>query len=126
VKIAFAVFLFVHGFAHVVGFLTTTGIVKDEKTSGVPSLFFTGLKPGGAALWAFGIVWLLTAAGFVLCGVAVINEASWALPAIVAATAVSSILSIIWIKAAPMGIVANVAVVIALVVPAIYDRVLPG
>jgi hypothetical protein len=124
-KIAFAVFLFIHGFAHTVGFLTTTGIVKDENTSGVPSLMLTGLKPGSAALWAFGVVWLLTAAGFVISGIGVLNGASWALPAIIAATVVSTVLSIIWIKDAPMGIVANAAIVLALVIPAINDRVLP-
>ena len=41
-KVAFAVFLFVHGLAHGVGALTVSGIVKDENTPSDPSFLLTG------------------------------------------------------------------------------------
>jgi hypothetical protein len=125
-RIAFAVFLFVHGFAHIVGFLTTTGIVKDENTSPVPSLVLSDLDPKGWPLRLFGVVWLLTAFGFAVAGIGVLQEAAWAVTAVIVATAVSTVLSLIWLKEAPLGIAANVVIVAALVVPAIRDRVIPG
>jgi len=125
-RIAFAVFLFVHGFAHIVGFLTTTGIVEDENTSAVPSLVLSDLDPKGWPLRLFGLVWLLTAVGFAIAGVGVLQEADWALSAVIVATATSTVLSLIWVKEAPFGMVANVIVIGALVVPAIRDRVIPG
>ena len=124
-RIAFAVFLFVHGFAHVVGFLTVAGIVKDDDTSAVPSLVLGDLEPDGWPLRLLGVVWLLTAAGFVVAGVGILQEAAWALVAVIAATGVSTVLSLIWVKEAPFGLVANAVVIGALVIPAIRDRVIP-
>jgi hypothetical protein len=124
-RIAFAVFLFVHGFAHVVGFLTATGIVKDENTSPVPSLVLSDMDPNGWPLRLFGIVWLLTAVGFVIAGIGILQETDWALTALIVSTVVSTVLSLMWVKEAPFGIAANVVVIGALVIPAIRDRVIP-
>ncbi len=124
-RIAFAVFLLIHGLAHVVGSLTTTGIIKDEKASPVPSLVLSNLRPGGWPLCLFGIGWLLAAAAFAAAGVGVLQHDDWALTIVIVATAVSTVLSLLWVREAPLGIVANAVVVGALVIPAIRDRVLP-
>jgi hypothetical protein len=122
---AFAVFLIVHGAAHGVGFLSVTGLVDVEDSSGQASFLLTRYEPGHPVMWFMGVIWLACMAGFALAGVGVLTEASWALPVLVAATAVSTVLSLLWVKEAPFGIVANVGVILALVIPWVSDRVLP-
>ncbi|MDJ0496400.1 MAG: hypothetical protein QNJ89_01125, partial [Acidimicrobiia bacterium] len=63
--------------------------------------------------------------GFVLGGIGVVQEADWALTAIVASTVLSTILSLIWVKAAPFGIVANLIVIGVLLIPWANDRMVP-
>ncbi|MDJ0925590.1 MAG: hypothetical protein QNJ77_13610 [Acidimicrobiia bacterium] len=124
-KIAFAVFLFVHALAHGVGALTVSGIVKDENNPSDPSFLLTGFD---AAHWVFklmAVIWLIPLAGFVVAGIGVIQEADWALTAIIASTVLSTILSLIWVKAAPFGLVANLIIIAVLLIPWANDRMVP-
>ena len=122
--IAFAVFVFVHGFAHVVGFLTVSGIVTDESMTGDPFLIGRW-EAGHPVMWGFALIWLALAAGFVIAGIGLLQDTSWALPVLITTTVVSTVLSLLWVRQAPFGVVANVVVIGALVIPAVADRVLP-
>jgi hypothetical protein len=122
-RVAFAVFLFIHAFAHGVGFITQT-LALDTETSGEATFLFTGLEAGHWALRLMGVVWLLVGVGLVVAGIGVLRDAEWALPVLVAATVASTALSLVWVKAAPMGLVANAVVLAVLLVPALNDRVL--
>ena len=124
-KIAFAVFLFVHALAHGVGALTVSGIVKDENNPSDPTFLLTGFESDHWLFKLMALVWLLPLVGFVVGGIGVIQEADWALAVIVASTALSTILSLIWVKAAPFGLVANLIVVAVLLIPWANDRMVP-
>ncbi len=124
-KIAFAVFLFVHGLAHGVGALTVSGIVKDENNPSDPTFLLTGFDSGHWIFKLMAVVWVMPLIGFVLGGIGVIQEADWALTAIVASTVLSTILSLIWVKAAPFGLVANLIVIGVLLIPWANDRMVP-
>jgi len=124
-KVAFAVFLLVHAVAHGVGFLTVSGLVKNPDQPADPSFLLTGLEPGHWVFKAMSVVWLIALAGFVFAGVGVISEATWALSAIVSALILSTVLSLIWLKAAPFGLVANLIVIAILVIPWAADRMVP-
>lgn len=124
-KIAFAVFLFIHGLAHGVGALTVSGIVKDENTPSDPTFLLTGLDSGHWVFKLMAVVWLLPLVGFVFGGIGVIQEADWSLTVIIVSTALSTILSLIWVKAAPFGLVANLIVIAVLLIPWANDRMVP-
>lgn len=124
-KIAFAVFLFIHAMAHGVGFLTVSGLVKDPDQPSEPTFLLTGFNSGHWVLKIMSVVWLIGMAGFVIAGIGVISEADWALTAIVAAAILSTILSLIWVKAAPLGLVANLIVIAVILIPWAADRMVP-
>ena len=124
-KIAFAVFLFLHAFAHAVGVLSLNGVGPEDDAAGPPALLFTGLNRGDPALRLLSIFWLMALAGFVAAGIGVIQGAEWAVPVTAAAAALSMVLCIMWYRDAPAGIAANVLVILALVIPPVSERVLP-
>ena len=124
-KIAFAVFLFVHALAHGVGALTVSGIVKDENDPSDPSFLLTGFAADHWIFKVMAIVWLAPLAGFVAAGLGVIQEADWAVAAIVASTVLSTVLSLIWVKAAPFGLIANIIIIAVLLIPWANDRMIP-
>ena len=124
-KIAFAVFLIIHGLAHGVGALTVSGIVKDENNPTDPTFLLTGFDSGHWIFKLMAVVWLLPLIGFVVGGIGVIQEADWALAVIITSTARSTILSLIWVKAAPFGLVANLIVIAVLLIPWTSDRMVP-
>lgn len=124
-KIAFAVFLFIHGLAHGVGALTVSGIVKDENNPTDPSFLLTGFDPDHWIFKLMAVVWLLPLIGFVVGGIGVIQETDWALAVIVSSTALSTILSLMWVKAAPFGLVANLIIIGVLLIPWTSDRMVP-
>lgn len=124
-KIAFAVFLFIHAMAHGVGVLTVSGIVKDPDQPTDPTFLLTGFEEDHWIFKAMSVLWLLGLIGFAVAGIGVIQEADWALTVLIATTALSTCLSLIWVKAAPFGLVANLIVIAAMLVPWAADRVIP-
>ncbi len=124
-KVAFAVFLFIHAMAHGVGFLTVSGLVKDPDQPTDPSFLLTGFEPDHRVFKVMSVVWLIGLAAFVVAGIGVINEADWALTALISATVLSTALSLIWVKSAPFGLVANLVVIAVMVIPWASDRMVP-
>jgi hypothetical protein len=125
VKIAFAVFLFIHAAAHAVGFLSVSGLVAVEDTDGAPSILLTGFDQDHWVMRSVAVLWLVALGLFVTAGIGVLNGASWTVPMLVGAIALSAALCVLWYREVPFGIAANVAIAIALVVPAVSERVLP-
>jgi hypothetical protein len=124
-RLAFAIFLFIHGLAHGVGALTVSGIVKDENAPSDPTFLLTGFDSGHWIFKLMAVIWLLPLIGFVFAGIGVIQEAEWALPVIIVSTVLSTILSLIWVKAAPFGLVANLVVIAVLLIPWANGRMVP-
>jgi hypothetical protein len=125
VKIAFAVFLFVHAAAHGVGFLTVSGLVDIEDASGEPTFLLTRYAQDHLVMRFMSVLWLAALAGFVVAGMGVLSEASWTVTALIAAIAVSLALCVIWVKEVPFGVAANAIVILVLLIPALRDRVVP-
>ena len=124
-RTAFAVLLIVHGLAHGVGALTVSGIVKDENAPSDPTFLLTGFDSSHWIFKLMAVIWLLPLIGFVFAGIGVIQEADWARTVIIVSTVLSTILSLIWVKAAPFGLVANLVVIAVLVIPWASDRMVP-
>jgi len=124
-KIAFAVFLFIHAAAHGVGALTVSGIVEDSDQPTDPTFLLTRLREGHWIFKVMSVLWLVGLIGFTIAGFGVIGETDWTLTALVAATVLSTALSLIWVKAAPFGLVANLIVIAVMLVPWAADRMIP-
>lgn len=124
-KIAFAVFLFIHAMAHGVGVLTVSGIVKDTDQPTDPTFLLTGFGEDHPIFKVMALLWLVGLIGFAVAGFGVINEADWTLSVLIPTTVLSTALSLIWVKAAPFGLIANLIVIAAMTVPWAADRVIP-
>ena len=122
-RVAFAVFLFIHAAAHVVGFLSQSFLVGVEDRGSNPAYLLSSLDRDHGLVRALGVVWLVCAVGFAIAGIGVLQQADWTIPVLVAATVVSTAMSVMWVREAPFGLVANLIVIVVLVVPALHDRV---
>ena len=67
-KIALAIFLFLHGLAHLVGFLVYWRLLKDKNIPYKTTLYPGNLEMGEDGIRLVGFFYLLTAAGFILVG----------------------------------------------------------
>ncbi len=109
-RIALALFLFVHGIAHLVGFVGTFQLS--------PSVPFNPKVLGGAAtveglgLKTYGVSWLLLSLGFAVVAVGGLLSAHWWLPAAVAVTASSLVLCTVGWPEARIGLFINVALLL--------------
>jgi hypothetical protein len=123
-RVAFAVLVLVHALAHGVGFLTQTFLVGVEDTTTNPAFLISGFERDHRFVRLLGVLWLIIGIGFVAAGIGLLQEADWTLPLLVVSTGASTALSIMWVKEAPFGLVANVIIIAILLIPALHDRVL--
>jgi hypothetical protein len=111
-RIAIAVFLALHGFAHVVGFAGSFGLAESipYKTTilgGTIDLGDTGIR-------AFGLLWLVAAGAFLVASAAAMTGQAWWVKATLLATVASLALSIMAIPEARIGVMLNVAILAAI------------
>ena len=110
-RVALAIFLALHGVAHLVGFVGSWGLV-----SSVPSrtgLFAGRIPVGSNGMKVIGILWLVTAVMFVAAGIGRMIDTPWAPALIVIAALVSLMLSVSALPAARIGVAINVAILTA-------------
>jgi hypothetical protein len=69
--------LFVHGAAHIVGFIVPWRIAKLDEMPYKTTLLGGRLNIGGGGIRAVGVLWLLAALGFVVSGAALLLLAPW-------------------------------------------------
>lgn len=113
-RIAFAVFLALHGVAHLVGF---AGSFQLGEFKGKPldtTLLGGRIDVGRAGTRVMGVAWLLTGLAFVVAAAAVWTDApGW--PALTAAVAgVSLVLSVLGWPAARVGVFLNLVLLVGL------------
>jgi hypothetical protein len=124
-RVTFAVFLFIHAAAHVVGFITVSGIAQIEDTSGRATFLVDRLEPGHWVMRVLAVFWLLATGAFVASGIGVLGDATWAAPVILMSTVLSLVLCLIWAKETPFGLLANGVVLVVLMIPALSERMVP-
>jgi pimeloyl-ACP methyl ester carboxylesterase len=118
-RVAFALFLVLHGIAHLVGFLTPWGLMPTSPTSSttarVPTALFDGrVILGDSIARGFGVIWLIAGVAIVLSAIGLWRRESWALSVIVGWTVASLILCLAWWPAARIGFFVNVGVIVIL------------
>lgn len=113
----FAVFLVLHGLAHVVGFLLPWRLVPGPTTAPRPAmnrLFGGRLLLGDVPARMLGVLWLIAGLTFAVIAVAWWRQQSWSGAALVAIVLVSLVLTAVWWPAARIGLALNAGILMAL------------
>jgi hypothetical protein len=107
--IALAVFLVLHGFAHLVGFVGPWGLAASVAPQ--TALLDGRIPMGLAAMRVVGVVWAIIAAAFVIAAVGVVRQTAW-WPSFTIAIAIASlVMSVLGFPQAKIGIAINVAII---------------
>jgi hypothetical protein len=112
-KYAIAVFFFLHGFAHLVGFAGAWRLAKDVPYK--TTLLSGRLDVGDAGIRIVGILWLLAALMFALMAVALIVQISWWRTAAICVAAFSLILCVVNLPEAKIGLIIDIVILIFLI-----------
>lgn len=117
-RVAIAVFLLLHGLAHLVGFLEPWGLVSETGTHGAARR--TGVLLGGRSLTiglarGSSVLWLAAAGAFSIVAYGVWQGTPWSLGALIAVLIVSLVLTVVWWPAARIGAGINVALLVGVV-----------
>ena len=93
-RIAFAILLFVHGFAHLVGFVVPWRIATLKEMPYRTTLFVGSIDSGERGIRAVGVLWLIAAVAFAVSGLGVILRAPWSVPLTAIAVVCSVVLCV--------------------------------
>lgn len=112
--IAVGIYMFVHGFAHIVGFLVTWKLVEDKDSPYKTTILDGKLDLGDKGIRILGIGWLLLGMAFFLMTYAAIAETAWWRAATLYVTVLSLILSILNLPDTKYGLMANILLLLFL------------
>jgi hypothetical protein len=110
--IAIAIFLALHGFAHLVGFVGSWGLTTNITPQ--VALLDGRIAMGTAGIRIVGVFWLIGAAVFAIAAFGVLRHAAW-WPTLTLYAAVGSLLlSILGLPEAKLGIPVNIVIIAGL------------
>jgi hypothetical protein len=112
---AIAALFIIHGVAHLVGFVVPWRIATLEETPYRTTILNGKVDVGDAGIRAIGVLWLITAAAFLACGVAVAVQTEWWIWLAMGATLISFDLTILGWPESRIGVVINVLIVLLLI-----------
>jgi hypothetical protein len=124
-RIAAAAVVALHGLIHLIGFVVPWGISAVEGFPYRTTALGGTLALGEAGVRIVGIAWLVCAAGFVLAGLGIWRQASWALPLTATLAVVSTGICVLGLPEAFAGIVVNAAILGAVAWVALARRRVP-
>jgi hypothetical protein len=106
-RIAVAIYVLVHGFCHLVGFLVPWKLIATKEEPYRTTLLAGTIDVGDAGIRMVGLLWLAAALAFVAVGVGILASAPWWRNATLVLTAVSLVLCVFGLPGAKIGILAN-------------------
>lgn len=109
-RIAFAVFLILHGIAHGVGFAVPWGLVEPEEGTAGTTILSGRVDLGAAGIKVWGVFWLVLGLAFVAAGLGVLGDRPWWVSTTVAVASASLVASLFSLPEARIGVVLNVLV----------------
>jgi hypothetical protein len=112
--IAVGIYMFVHGFAHIVGFLVSWKLVEDKESPYKTTILGGKLDLEDTGIRILGILWLLLGMAFFLMTYGVIAETVWWRTATFYVTYISLFLSILNLPDTKYGLMANILLLLFL------------
>jgi hypothetical protein len=116
IRIIVGIYLAVHGFCHLVGFIVPWKIATLKEEPYRTTLLSGAIDVGDAGIRVVGILWLLAAIGFVIGAVSVIGQFHWWRMFILALSIASLVLCVFGLPGAKIGILANGIILLYLLV----------
>lgn len=113
-NIAVGIYMFVHGFAHIVGFLVSWKLVDDKDNPYKTTVLGGTWDLGHTGIRVMGILWLITGVAFFLMTYGAIVHSGWWKNTTYFVTCLSLLMSIIALPDTKYGIVANVLLLLFL------------
>ena len=112
-RIAIAIFLALHGFAHVAGFAGSFGLAESMpyRTTVLGGI----VDLGDAGIRVVGILWLVAAAAFLVASGSAMSNQDWWVRATLVAAAFSLVMSILGLPEAKIGVALNALIIGAIV-----------
>ncbi len=113
-KIILAVLFFIHGFAHIVGFIVPFKLAELDEMPYSTTVFFNRIDMGSIGIRILGLVWLFLAILFSAAGAGLLFKVTWWHNLAVSASLISLMLCIIGLPEAKIGIPVNIAILVFL------------
>lgn len=113
-RIALAVLMILHGIAHLPGFLVPWRLASPEGMQYKTTILAGRLDAGASGIRIIGVLWLLTAIGFVVAGLAAIASYDLWRTLAVGVACISLLLSILSLPEAKIGAILN-PIILALI-----------
>ena len=117
-RFVLAFFLFAHGVAHLVGFVSSWKLATLAELPYKTTVFSGRIDVGDAGIRVLGVLWLLTALAFLVAAGAVATATDWASRFVLAAVIASLMLCVVGWPDARIGVAVNVALVLLLAIGA--------
>ncbi|HOT44913.1 MAG TPA: ABC transporter permease [Spirochaetota bacterium] len=116
VRIIVGIYLVIHGFCHLVGFVVPWKIAVLKEEPYKTTLLAGAVDIGDAGIRMVGVLWLLAAAGFAAGAVGVFGQWSWWRPLVTGLSIFSLVLCVLGLPGAKIGIAANAIILVYLIV----------
>ena len=116
----FAIPFFIHGLAHISGFLSSW-TSSDAGFKKSPWIFSSGVFLDGPLGRVFGLLWLIATIGFVGTAIGIVIQQDWWSPLAIAVSVISLIVIVPWWNTVPpgakVGAIFDVIVIVVLLLP---------
>jgi hypothetical protein len=106
-RIAVAIYVLIHGFCHLVGFVVPWKLITSKEEPYRTTLLAGAIDVGDAGIRVVGLLWLAVALAFLVVGVGALASAPWWRNVTLVLTAVSLVLCVFGLPGAKIGILAN-------------------
>lgn len=113
-RLAFGIFLMLHGFAHLVGFVVPWRLMSNAEMPYKTTLLAGHWDVGDLGIRVNGLLWLALAIAFALVGVSVMRQTSGWQTAAWVVSIVSLLACVVSWPEARIGVFVNVAVIVVL------------
>ena len=115
-RTAIAIFMILHGIAHLPGFVVPWRITTSKDTPYKTTLLSGRLDVGDTGIRIIGLLWLIVAIAFVITGIAMIADTGWWGVSAVCVSLVSLLLSFLSLPEARIGVGVNIVILALLAV----------
>ena len=106
-RIAVGIYMLVHGLCHFVGFVVPWKILTLKEEPYRTTLLAGALDVGSVGIRVVGILWLFACVAFMASGLGALTSSTWWRNAMVPLAVASSVLCVLGLPGAKIGILAN-------------------
>ncbi len=109
-----AALLFIHGVAHLVGFVVSWKLADLKEMPFSTKIFSKKIELGETGIKIYGLIWLLLAVFYIICVILILFNGPIYKNILISASVLSLIMSILGVPESKFGIVINVLLIVYL------------